>query len=78
MLRGINPTEDATRDRLRKLKVNKASCIDNIAPRLLVEMQSVLVNHLHIYFQNLWPVGSGIAPKEWKYANVTSIFKERD
>jgi hypothetical protein len=37
MLRRMKLTEDANRNRLRKLKVNKASGIHNIVPRLLVE-----------------------------------------
>ena len=71
LLRRINLTEDAIRNNLSKMKVNRASDLDNIVLRLLVKNAECLSEPLlHIFSES---VGSGIVPKEWKCANVTAI-----
>ena len=53
------------------MKVNRASDLDNIVLRLLVENAECLGEPLlHIFSES---VESGIVPKEWKCANVTAI-----
>jgi hypothetical protein len=54
--------ENARRNRLRKLKVNKASGVDNIIPRLSVENAECLCEPLLYIFSE--SVGSGILPNQ--------------
>jgi hypothetical protein len=49
-------------NRLKKLKVNKASGVDNIVPRLLVENAECLSKLLLLIFSEC--VGRGIVPKK--------------
>jgi hypothetical protein len=70
----VNLTGDAIMNRLKKLKVNKASGVDNIVPTLLVKNAECLSKpHLLIFSES---VGRGIVPKQWKCANVSAIFKK--
>ena len=74
MLKKINLSEEAIKNRLKKLKVNKASGIDNIVPRLLIENAECLSEPLlYIFSESL---GRGKVPTQWKCANVTAIFKK--
>ena len=50
MLKKINLSEEAIMNRLKKLKVNKASGIDNIVPRLLIENAECLSEPLLYIF----------------------------
>jgi Reverse transcriptase (RNA-dependent DNA polymerase) len=74
MLQRRNLTEDAIMNRLKKRKVNMTSGMDNIVPRLLVENAKCRSKPLLLIFFE-W-VGMGIAPKQWKCASVTAIFKK--
>ena len=50
MLKKINLSEEAIKNILKKLKVNKASGIDNIVPRLLIENAECLSEPLLYIF----------------------------
>jgi hypothetical protein len=67
MLRRINLTEDAILNRLKKLKVNKASGVDNIVPRLMAENAECLSKLRLLIFSE--SVGRDIVPKHC-YCNI--------
>jgi hypothetical protein len=72
MLEGFNGKISC--NQLRKLKVGKASGIDGIVPKVLVECADVLFKLLWIIY-NL-SLQTGRIPIDWKRANVTAIFRK--
>jgi len=76
MLSSIEITQDIIRNKLSKLKINKAPGVDGIVPRLLVENADILSEPLlYIYRKS---IECGRVPCDWKKANVTAIFKKGD
>jgi len=60
--------------KLNKLRANKANGVDNISPKLLVEIKDKIFLPLTIIFQESFK--SDKYPYEWKLANVTPIHKK--
>ena len=74
MLKDIDITRDLVLTKLKRLKVNKAPGVDNIATRILIENAEVLSEPLcYIFLDSL---KNGIVPNNWKTANVSAIFKK--
>ena len=59
-----------------KLGVSKAISVDGVSPVLLKKCAADFASSLLIVFGKSFE--EGIIPVEWKVANVTPIFKERD
>ena len=62
------------RTKLDNLNPSKSPGPDNIHPRHLKEMSSVIQRPLTILYQNTLKCGE--IPEEWKHARVTAIFKK--
>jgi hypothetical protein len=73
-LRQIIITETDVDDILKTLDTSKATGPDMLNPRLLKEASSILKYPLCKLF-NL-SLSSSIFPTEWKFANVTPVFKK--
>ena len=67
-------TEEEVEKKLNKLNTKKAQGPDQIPPRILKEIKREISKPLSILFNK--SIESGIVPKEWKYAEVTAIFKK--
>ena len=74
-LEQITVTENEVEDILKILDTSKAIGPDLLNPRLLREAASMLKYPLCTLF-NLYLTLSSF-PSEWKYANVTPVFKKR-
>ena len=59
---------------LGKLKPNKSSGIDNLPSNFLINVSNSIVTPLCLLFNLSLQTGS--VPSDWKYANVTPIFKK--
>jgi len=73
-LDNITITERAVREKIKSLKTDSAAGPDEIGPKLLQELESVLTRPLTWIFRE--SVNSGEVPAEWRSANVTPIFKK--
>ncbi len=70
----IHISEDAVRDKLDKLNINKSPGPDKIYPRVLKVLSGILAGPIaHIFNASL---EAGVLPDEWKIAEVTAIFKK--
>ena len=67
-------TEEKVRVKLLKLKQNSAPGPDRLWPRVLHKLSSVISLPLSIIYTRC--LGEGTVPPDWKYANVTPIFKK--
>uniref|UniRef100_A0A3B3SN42 Reverse transcriptase domain-containing protein n=1 Tax=Paramormyrops kingsleyae TaxID=1676925 RepID=A0A3B3SN42_9TELE len=61
---------------LAKLKINKSQGPDGILPIVLKEMRDIISQLLTSIFQK--SLSAGVVPSDWKYANITPIFKKGD
>lgn len=68
-------TEKKVRDKIRKLRPASAPGPDSIGAGLLQEMEDELAPALTALYRKL--LDDKIAPRDWKTANVTPIFSER-
>jgi len=68
----IKPAE--VHRKLASLKVDKSPGPDGMHPRVLQEMANILDIPLAMLFNK--SIKDGILPKDWKCANVSSIFKK--
>ena len=59
---------------LEKLKVNKATGLDNLPSKFLKLVANILAPSLTFMFNQ--SISTGIVPTEWKLARVTPIFKK--
>jgi hypothetical protein len=73
-LDSITITEKAVREKVKNLKTDSAAGPDEIGPKLLQELESVLTRPLTWIFRE--SINSGEVPAEWRSANVTPIFKK--
>ncbi len=71
---GISITVKAVRNKIQKLKPDSAAGPDEIGPKLLQELESVLSTPLASIFRE--SINTGDVPEDWKRANVTPIFKK--
>jgi len=55
---------------LKRLDPSKSSALDNIGPRVLRELSSVVASLTVIFQQSL---RDGIVPEDWRKANITSL-----
>ena len=60
--------------KLEALNSNKSQVVDEIHPRLLKELSSVIAEPLAKLFQN--SLVQGVVPKDWREANITALFKK--
>ena len=72
-LQDINFTVDDVEKALMKLKVGKSPGPDQLHPRMLRELASVLKIPLFILFRK--SLDKGQLPLQWKCAHVSPIFK---
>ena len=70
----INPS--IVKKKLDSLKINKSPGPDKLHPRLLKELSEVLSYPLSLIFKK--SVDTGKIPCEWKYANITALYKKGD
>jgi hypothetical protein len=73
-MNGISITVKAVRNKIQKLKPDSAAGPDEIGPKLLQELESVLSTPLASIFRE--SINTGEVPEDWKRANVTPIFKK--
>jgi hypothetical protein len=69
----VNFSERDGRRKIRNLRTGTASGPDGIGPRILQELEDSLAPILTIIFGKSMEGG---VPKDWKEANVTTIFKK--
>ncbi len=62
------------KEKIRKLKPNSAPGPDGITPRMLQQLVDQVACPLSMIFQK--SMGEGVAPLDWKSANVTPIHKK--
>ncbi len=74
ILDSITITEKAVREQIQNLKTDSAAGPDEIGPKLLQELESVLTRPLTWIFRE--SINSGEVPAEWRSANVTPILKK--
>ena len=67
--------EELVRQKLQKLRSDKATGANDISPKLLVEIKDEVCTPLTVIFQNL--LATGQVPSDWKQADVTPIHKKR-
>ena len=70
----IEITPESVEKKLNALKPNKAQGPDQIPPRVLKELSKELAVPLSILFKK--SIEEGKIPEEWKFAEVTAIFKK--
>ena len=73
-LTAIEVDEDMIKSRIHKLKSNSAPGPDKILPRVLQELEDIIVTPLCIIFRK--SLAEGSIPSDWKMANVTPVFKK--
>ena len=67
-------SESAIMTKLQKLKVDKSPGPDEIHPRVLKELATVIAQPLRHIFQ--LSLDSGVIPEDWRSSNITAIFKK--
>ena len=67
-------TEELVEKKLRELNPHKAQGPDQIPPKVLKELYKELTKPLTILFKK--SLDSGKIPEDWKFAEVTAIFKK--
>ena len=72
----IKISEEGVLKLLKKTNPNKACGPDQITARILRDLAQEIAPFLTRIFQSA--LDSGNVPKDWKYANVTAIFKKGD
>ncbi|XP_059587158.1 cyclic GMP-AMP synthase isoform X1 [Alligator mississippiensis] len=65
---------DFVKEHLEKLDTLKSAGPDNLHPRVLKELVSIIAQPVAQIFENSWR--SGVVPEDWKKANVVPIFKK--
>jgi len=70
----ITVVVDTARNKLQRLRPDKAAGPDNIPPRLLCELSEELCHPLSVIVQK--SLDKGVVPNEWKLANVCPIYKK--
>ena len=75
-LTGINITPELVKKQVLKLKRNKSPGPDNIGSSLLLDICDYITEPLSIIFKTSLQLKQ--VPSDWKYANVTPIFKKGD
>ena len=65
---------NAVKDKLCKLKNNKAPGIDSVSSKMLIE----IADEISVFLTELYnkSLKTGDVPEDWKLANVTPIFKK--
>lgn len=74
ILDDIAITEEAVLAKLRKLRSDKATGVDNVSPKLLAEISEEIYKPLTKIFK--LSMSTGEVPSDWKLANVTPIYKK--
>ena len=66
--------KDMVQQKLEELHSNKSQGPDEIHPRLLKELSSVIAEPFAKLFQN--SLVPGVVPNDWREANITALFKK--
>ena len=66
--------KDMVQTKLEEINSNKSEGPDEIHPRLLKELSSVIAEPLAKLFQN--SLVQGVVPNDWREANITALFKK--
>ena len=72
----LDITKEIISKRLHELNINKSPRPDNMHPKVVKELASVLVDPLFVIF-NMSP-RLGKIPSVWKLAAITAIFKNKE
>ena len=75
-LASLEITESMVQEKVNKLDPNKSPGPDSIHPTVLKQLAEELTLPLAIIFNR--SLHEGVVPKDWRIANVTSIFKKGD
>ena len=59
---------------IKQLKAGKASGLDNISPRLLIDSAEVIAKPLTRIINA--SLSQGVVPRVWKFTKVTILFKK--
>ena len=73
-LTDIDITRDKVLQKLQKLDPAKASGVDGISSRVLVELADEIAEPLAAIFQN--SLATGEVPRSWKVADIVPIYKK--
>ena len=74
LLSDVNFTPEEVENTIRKLNISKSPGLDQLHPRMLREIASVLKTPLFMLFRK--SLDSGQLPKQWTCSHVTPIFKK--
>ena len=66
--------KDMVQQKLEESNSNKSQGPDEIHPRLLKELSSVIAEPFAKLFQN--SLVPGLVPNDWREANITALFKK--
>ena len=75
-LLGVDVWQSIDDKKLKKLNKNKAPGVDGIHPRLLRELSKKLRGPLSIVFRRT--LDEGTVPADWRAANMTSLYKQKE
>ena len=73
-LQDIVFNEVVVRQKLDKLRADKASGVDELSPRILTELKDEICHPVTVIMKSSFD--TGIVPDDWGTANVTPIFKK--
>jgi hypothetical protein len=71
---GLDISAQSILKKLDKVKITKSPGPDNIHPRIIYEVRTVIAKPLEIIFRN--SLCSYSLPQDWKRANITAIYKK--
>ena len=66
--------EVVVRQKLEKLRADKASGVDELSPRILTELKDEICHPVTVIMKSSFD--TGVVPDDWRTANVTPIFKK--
>ena len=75
-LADVNIQEGTIKSKILNLKTNKATCPDEVAPRLLRLLGETVASPLASLFTSSFK--TGVVPLEWKTAKLTTVYKKED
>jgi hypothetical protein len=76
VLECIKISEEMVKIKLDKLNTCKSPGPDQLHPRILKELSDILAKPINIIFNTT--IKTGKIPDQWKYANITAIYKKGD
>ena len=70
----VEITEEMVSEKLQKININKCPGVDEIHPKMLLELKAYLVKPLTSIFKT--SLEQGIVPLDWKDAGIVPLFKK--